>query len=177
VTKAVRLGLSLVVALAAVVGVLLFVQSRDKSQVDATVPGPGRLLPDQGAAHRRPPAGFRYATDPPTSGPHLPATTGRDRVTLTDDQLLQALELGDIALVYAGHQGQEQVLRSLQDDVSGPFDPALAAAGQMVVLDRRPRTKGVIAVAWRRMLTVPSVNDPRLKAFADAWLGRGAGGQ
>jgi hypothetical protein len=172
-----RFALAVLVALAAVVGVLLFVQSRDKSQVESSAPVPGRLLPDQGDEHRRPPAGFRYATDPPASGPHLAAAVTRDRTTLSDDQLLHALELGDVALVYAGHQGQEQVLRSLQDEVSGPFERALAGTGQMVLLDRRPGTKGVIALAWRRMLSVPSVSDPRLRQFADAWLGKGAEGQ
>src|SRR4051794_36798711 len=119
--KALRVALAVVVALAAVVGVLLFVQSRDKSQVDsATASAPGRLLPDQGADHHPAPAGFRYATDPPTSGPHVPAAIARDRAPLTDDQLLNGLELGDVVLVYAGHQGQEDVLRRLQEDVSGP---------------------------------------------------------
>ena len=175
-SKALRLALAIVVALAAVVGVLLFVQSRDKSEVSSG-DQPGRELPDQGSEHRRPPAGFRYATDPPASGPHLPAKVKRDRAKLSDDQLLHALEMGDVALVYAGHQGQEQVLKGIQDDVSGPFEPALAGTGQMVLLDKRPGTKGVIALAWRRMLAVSSVNDPRLKEFADAWLGKGAEGQ
>ena len=178
--KAIRLAIAVVVALAAVVGVLLFVQSRDKSQVDATSSssgGPGRLLPDQGDAHTPPPPGFRFATDPPASGPHAPAAVNADARPLTRDQLLHALELGDVALVYSGYTGQLQVLRKIQDDVSGPFDPALAATGQMVVLDRRPGTKGVIALAWRRMLQVPSVNDPRLHDFSDTWLGRGAGAQ
>jgi hypothetical protein len=175
--KGLRVALAVVVALAAVVGVLLFVQSRDKSQVDSSAAtAPGTLLPDQGADHHRAPAGFKFASDPPASGPHLPAPIPRDRTTLSDDQLLNGLELGDVALVYAGHEGQEQVLRKLQDDVSGPFEPALASTGQMVVLDRRPGTKGVVALAWRRMLRVPSVSDPRLKAFADAWLGNGRPG-
>lgn len=176
--RALRVVLAVVVALAAVVGVLLFVQSRDKSNVDSSsAAAPGKLLPDQGAEHRPAPAGFKYATDPPASGPHLPAAITRDRTTLSNDQLLNGLQLGDVALVYAGHQGQEQVLRQLQNDVSGPFESALASTGQMVLLDRRPGTKGVIALAWRRMLSVPSVNDPRLKAFADAWLGNGGPGK
>ena len=178
-SRSLRVALAVVVALAAVVGVLLFVQSRDKSQVDSSdsaAAAPGTVLPDQGADHRSPPAGFKYATDPPASGPHRQVPIARDRTALTNDQLLTGLELGDVALVYAGHEGQEQVLRGIQDDVSGPFDPALAGTGQMVLLDKRPGTKGVIALAWRHQLKVPSVNDPRLKAFADAWLGNGGPG-
>ena len=128
--KAIRLAIAVVVALAAVVGVLLFVQSRDKSQVDATSSssgGPGRLLPDQGDAHTPPPPGFRFATDPPASGPHAPAAVNADARPLTRDQLLHALELGDVALVYSGYTGQLQVLRKIH----GPAQPgARAPAGR-----------------------------------------------
>jgi hypothetical protein len=172
-----RVALAVVVAIAAVVGVLLFVQSRDKSQVGGEASGPGVRVPDQGSEHKQPPPGFRYATDPPATGPHLPAKITRDGVPLTDNQLLHALELGNVAIVYAGHEGQEQALRKLQEDVAGAFDPALADSGQAVILDRRPGVKGVVAVAWGRILRVPSVTDPRVREFADAWLGHGASGQ
>ena len=35
--------------------------------------------------------------------------------------------------------------------VAGPFSPALAAAGQAVILARRPGTTGLIGLAWTRM--------------------------
>ena len=50
------------------------------------------------------------------------------------------------------------------------------AAGQVVVLGRRPATRGVVAVAWRRQLRAERPDDPALREFADFWLGRGARG-
>jgi hypothetical protein len=66
-------------------------------------------------------------------------------------------------------------LRRLQEDVSGPFDAELAAAGQMVVLTRWPGADGVQALAWRRRLVASGPADPQLRAFAEAWLGQGRG--
>jgi hypothetical protein len=176
VPKALRLALAILVAIAAVVGLLLFVQSRDRSTFSGGNAGkaaPGRLLPDQGAAHHRPPAGFRFATDPPASGPHLNAPV-RSEAPLSRDQLLHALETGDVVLFYSD-PADEPGLRSVAEDVAGPFDPALAGAGQAVLVERRLGTVGVIALAWRRMLKAASARDAQVHAFAEAWLGKGAG--
>jgi hypothetical protein len=174
VPKVARIVLAVVLGVAAVVGVLLFVQSRDKSTFGDNEggPAPGRLLPDQGAAHHAPPAGFQFATNPPASGPHVPTPVRHDG-TVTRDQLLTALEQGNIVFVYDGNRADESQLRAVQEDVAGPFDPTLAIAGQAVILDPRRGTKGVIALAWRRMLTAPKGSDPKLRAFADAYLGKG----
>jgi len=174
VARPLRYALAAVVALGAVVGLLLFVQSRDRSTFggDSGGPPPGRLLPDQGNEHRRPPPAFRFVTDPPASGPHLPVPVRREG-SLTRDELLHALETGDVVFVY-GSRALEPALRAVQEDVAGPFDPAVAAAGQAVVLDFRPHTGGVLALAWRRLLRARSPGDPQLRAFADAWLGKGA---
>jgi hypothetical protein len=176
VPKALRLALAIVVAAAAVVGLLLFVQSRDRSTFDAGdgKGAPGRLLPDQGNQHRSPPKGFSFATDPPASGPHRPAPI-RSEAPLSRDQLLHALETGDVVLFYSDPADEPQ-LRSIAEDVAGPFDPALAGAGQAVLVERRPGTPGVIALAWRRMLTAPSARDAQVHAFAESWLGKGASG-
>jgi hypothetical protein len=34
----------------------------------------------------------------------------------------------------------------------------------------------VTAAAWRRLLRVEDARDPALRDFAEAWIGRGAGG-
>lgn len=173
--------ITLVVALGGVVLLLLFFQSRDHSQLrdeSAGVRGPGKLYPDQGHAHLS--AGERpsqpYASNPPTSGPHVPAAIRSDGpgTRLSDDQILHALELGDVVLLY-GTSTPPAALRALAQQLSGPFDPALAANGAAVVLGRRPGTDGVIALAWRHMLRAPSAADPAVATFADYWLGRGAG--
>jgi Protein of unknown function (DUF3105) len=179
--RAISVVATIVVALGGAILLLLWFEGRDDSQVNqqqggaATIVGPGRLLPDQGDAHLRP--GERpaqaYATDPPASGAHVPVAVVHDAARVSDDELLHALELGDVVLVY-GSARPPAALRALADKVSGPFDPALAAAGQAVVLARRPGTRGVIALAWRHELRTPSASDPALEPFADFWLGRGA---
>jgi Protein of unknown function (DUF3105) len=162
------------VAAAACVALIFILASRDSGRVDQSR-GPGALEPDRGRAHDRP-AARSAADDPPTSGPHRPRLVTHDGVPLSDDQLLQALELGDVVLAY-DPKTAPGALRRLQRDISGAFDPELAAAGQMVILDPRPGVHGVIALAWRRRLRVPAATDPRLRAFADAWLGQGPAGK
>jgi hypothetical protein len=157
-----RLGLALltlVVALGGFVLLLLFFESRDDSQVPGGASGagaPGQLVRDQPRAQ-------------------APAAIRRDGVRLTEDQLLHALEVGDVVLVYGGARSPPPRLRALQQQVSGPFDPVLAANGAAVILAWRPGSDGVTALAWRRILRAPSASDPALEAFASYWLGRGAG--
>ena len=153
-----RLGLGLltvVVALAGFVLVLLFFEGRDTSQVPQsdTANAPGQVVTDQRTAG-------------------APAAIRRDGVSLSDDQLLHALELGDVVLLY-GTSAPPPQLRALQEQVSGPFDPVLAANGAAVILARRAGTDGVVALAWRRILRAPSPTDPALEQFANYWLGRG----
>ena len=180
-----RLGgalLTLAIALGGVILLLLFFEGRDTSQVNNatdTATGPGQLYPDQGTAHLQPgrkPA-KPYASDPPTSGPHVAVTIRSDRpgTRITDDELLSALELGDVVLLY-GTPAPPPALVALQQQVAGPYDPALAAAGQAIVLAQRPGTTGVVAVAWRHLLRTPSPQDPALAQFATYWLGRGPHG-
>jgi hypothetical protein len=180
-----RLGtglLTVAIALGGVILLLLFFEGRDTSQIDRgtdTAAGPGQVFPDQGAAHLRPgqkPA-KPYASDPPTSGPHVQVAIRTDvpGTRIVDDQLLSALELGDVVLLY-GAATPPPALVALQRKVAGRFDPTLAAAGQAIVLARRPGTNGVVAVAWRHLLRTPSAQDPALTQFATYWLGRGPAG-
>jgi Protein of unknown function (DUF3105) len=167
--------LAIILGAGAALLVLIFFNARDDSTFTAAE-GPGQALPDQGARHiPESQAGTpKYATDPPASGPHWPEPINvRDRRGLTDDQILHALELGDVILFY-GDRKPPKDLVALQRELSGPFDPVLAAAGQQVILVRRPGTKGVLALAWARRLSVPDAEDPRVHEFADFWLGRGA---
>jgi hypothetical protein len=115
-----------------------------------------------------------YDSNPPTSGPHLAARVTRDQAQLSDDQLLQALALGDVVLVYGTPRPPRQLL-TLASSL-GRFTPALAATGQAVVLDRLPGTQGVIGLAWAHMIRARRPGDPGLRAFAAYWLGRGAPG-
>jgi Protein of unknown function (DUF3105) len=156
-----RIGLALltlVVALGGFVLILLFFEGRDNSQVPDSASGrqaPGQVVTDQ-----------RHAQTP------APIRSDRDGTRLSQDQLLHALELGDVVLLY-GTKAPAPALRALQQQVSGPFDPVLAANGAAVILGYRPGTSGVTALAWRRVLRAPSASDPALQQFADYWLGRG----
>jgi hypothetical protein len=167
--------IALLVAAAGLVGMIAFFGGRDSSTFHA-VKGPGQAFPNQGSARlgagaNRP----RYNSDPPTSGPHVPASIPRDGVRLSDDQVLTALATGNVVLVYS-RADAERALRRLADRLTGPYDPALAAAGQAVILDHDPgrHQPGVVAVAWRHLLRASSPADPGLNGFADFWLGRGA---
>jgi hypothetical protein len=168
-----------VLILGAAVALSLVLSSRDDAGIgDApAATGPGELQRDLGSKHL--PADQHVPldslTDPPTSGAHHPRLPTRDAAVLSPDQILHSLELGDVILFYGGARPPSE-LRAVQDDISGPFDAEVAAAGQQVILARRPGTDGVVAAAWRRLLRAPDAGDPRLRTFAEAWIGRGVRG-
>jgi hypothetical protein len=158
-------AIGVLLAIAGLVGLVLFLGGRDDSQLSAAPSGPGVLQRDLGAAHDR-------AANPdgtPTSGPHRPEPVTRDRRPLTNDQLLHALELGNVVILYDGRV--DPALERLRDEVAGPFDPELAAAGQAVILAPREGAGPALALAWRRSLRAVDPADPRLREFAEAWLG------
>lgn len=160
-------------ALGGIAGGLFFFASRDQSKVTATQ-GPGQAFADQGHAHVAKP-GFAYNSNPPTSGPHAVKAIRRDGELIDADQLLSALELGNVVILYPGHGKPPAALRALQDADSGPLDPTLLQTGNQVVLARYRGVDGVVAAAWRHLQPATSPTDPRLKAFVDFWLGRALG--
>ena len=166
---------AVVLVLAVLAGILILAVSRDDPGVGAADQGPGTLYPDQGTHHlalgEQPKVKFN--SNPPTSGPHIPDPVLRDGVRLTQDQELQALERGNVVVFYDS-VGVGKALRALQHRLTGRFLPAVAAAGGALILDQRPGTHGVIAASWRHLLQVRSAADPRLLAFANYWIGRGA---
>jgi hypothetical protein len=170
----------LLAALALSVGLIVllsgFFAGRDQAGVSGGTGGPGQAFSDLGHAVLRPgQARPRYDSDPPTSGAHVPAAVTSDQVPLTDDQLLSALQVGDVVLVYGGRRppaGLEGFARA----VAPPFTPSLAATGDAVILARRHGTAGIVAVAWGHLLRVDRASDPALREFVGFWLGRGASG-
>jgi uncharacterized protein DUF3105 len=156
-------------AVAAVAAVFLFVTGRDDSNV-AGPDGPGELQPNRGASHSGP--AEASGDDPPTSGTHEPRLVTRDRRPITDDQLIHALELGDVVILYDARRPPPALVQ-LQDEVSGPFDAEIAAAGQAVILAPRDDAGPATALAWRRILRADDPADPELRDFAEQWLGRG----
>jgi hypothetical protein len=171
--------LIVVVAFAVAIGVIALLSGgllagHDTPGVSGAASGPGVAFPDQGNAQLKPgQARPSYDSEPPTSGPHLPAATDRNGAQLTDDQLLQALSVGDVVLMY-GTSKPPPGLATLANAVApAAFSPALAATGQAVVLAYRPGTTGVMGLAWAHMVHVRSPTDPTLRSFAQYWLGRG----
>jgi hypothetical protein len=162
------------VAAAAFAGLISVLAARDSSQVGGPA-GPGELQPDNGAERLGADAPATPASppaDPPTSGPHKPEAVTRQNVELSDDQLLTALELGNVVIAYDAADPPPALVQ-LQEDTAGPFDPELAAAGQAVILTRRTGAGGLIALAWRRKLTTDSPGDPKLHEFVEAYLAQG----
>jgi hypothetical protein len=165
---------SLAVAFGAIALLSGFFAGRDQAGVGGAATLPGIAFADLGHAHLRPGQPRpRYNSNPPTSGAHVPVPVSGDNQRLSDDQLLEALQLGDVVLTY-GSSAPPPGVRPLVSSLAAPFTPALAAAGQAIVLARRPGTQGLIALAWAHMLRVSSPRDPLLRSFIDYWLGRGA---
>lgn len=169
----------MVVSLAIAIGVIAVLSGgllagRDDPGISDASSGPGTQFRDQGNAYLRPgqprPS---YDSTPPTSGAHVPVPVTRDESVLSDDQLLQALSVGDVVLMYGSRQ-PPAALQSVAEAAGSPFTPALAASGQAVILARRPGTAGVLALAWAHMLHVATPSDESLPAFTQFWLGRGA---
>jgi hypothetical protein len=165
-----------VVAAAACVALISLLASRDSSQVGGAA-GPGVLEPDRGSRRLGADAPKTPASppdQPPTSGPHRDQAVMRDGAELSDDELLSALQRGNVVIAYDSEKAPDALV-ALQDEVSGAFDAKLAAAGQAVILGRRPGVGGVVALAWRRRLNAAGPADPKLREFAEAWLGQGPG--
>ena len=152
--------MGVVIVAAGLFGLLLLFHGRDSADLSTatdTAQGPGTLEEAPG--------------DPPTSGRAGPDGLQREG-TVSDPVLIRALALGNVAFVYGTPKPPPELLQ-VRDDVIGPFDPELAAAGQMVFLVRRPGVDGFQALAWKRRLQTDSPADPQLREFAEAWLGRG----
>jgi hypothetical protein len=151
-----------------------FFAQRDQASISGSVEQIGVVYHDLGHAHLKtgqvtPP----YNSKPPTSGAHVPEAVRDDGTQLNDNQLLQALEAGNIVIMYGGRV-PPRGLTGLANSVAAPFTPALAAAGQAVILARRPGTKGLVGLAWAHMIRVARADDVRLKEFAQDLLGKGA---
>jgi hypothetical protein len=148
---------------AGLVGLLAIFHGRDSADLTTG----GRTAPAQGPGTLETAPG-----DPPTSG--TPGGNLQRELDVPDPVLVRALATGDVALVY-GTPKPPPELEQMREDATGPFDPELAAAGQMAFLVHREGVSGVQALAWKRRLTVESAADPRLREFVDAWLGKGDG--
>ena len=158
-----RVGLvavGVVLAVAGLIALALAFNARDDAGLSGAAQGPGELQPESGGEW-------------PTSGEHAEALVTRDRQELSDDQILTALEDGNVVILYGGARPAPALVQ-LQEELAGPFDAEVAAAGQSVILARREGAGDATALAWRHVLAAPP-SSPELREFAEAWLGRGLG--
>lgn len=167
---------ALAVAFGAIALLSGFFTSQDHPGFTGASTGPGIEFRDLGHAHlqtgqRHPP----YNSEPPTSGTHVADLPTENNAELTNDQLLEGLELGDVVIMY-GSPTPPPGLQQLAKQVAPPFNAALVATGDQLIFARRPGTSGLIGLAWAHMIRTSSAADPMLKAFAQYWLGRGAPG-
>jgi hypothetical protein len=156
-------------AAAACVVLINILAARDDSAVGGG-DGPGALEPDRGSKRLgadAPQTPASAPANPPTSGNHRAVPVEKDQTELSDDQLLEALQLGNVVIAYDGEPPT-----GLQED---KFDPALAAAGQAVILAKRPGLGGMQALAWRHRLKLSGPDDPKAHEFIEAYLGQGPG--
>jgi hypothetical protein len=168
---------SLVLAVGLIALLSGFFAGRDQAGVSGAANGPGQAYQDLGHAVLEPgqprPA---YSSNPPTSGPHIRQAVVRDGAPLSDDQLLQALQAGDIVIFY-GTRRPPPALTKLVNSAAPPFTPSLAATGNAVMIAPRAGTVGLVAAAWDHLASVKAASDPLLGQFVSFWLGRGAPGQ
>jgi hypothetical protein len=143
--RAGAIALAVLVALGAVVGLVAFLASRDSGPVHHSAP----------------------------SGPGQPVAAGAPAGL--SPGLRDSLRRGDVLLAYASPAPPPGLAALANAVQGGPPDPALAAAGQAVLVVRLPGTAGIVGLAWRRRQPATSASDPALRRFAEYWLGRGAG--
>ncbi|MDQ6779077.1 MAG: DUF3105 domain-containing protein [Actinomycetota bacterium] len=173
---------SLAVAFGAIALLSGYFTAHDPGGVTGSLAGPGLAYRDLGNAQLAPGAPRpTYDSNPPTSGPHVPTPVRTDRAVLTDNEILTALAAGDVVLMYGGRTPPPG-LAQLAKSTGGLFTPALAAAGDAVILARLPGINGIIALAWTRLLPINGIvrvtagDDALLKQFVQSWLGQGATG-
>lgn len=165
-------GLALAIAVIALLSGGLAGGRDDPGVATAGARPPGTAYRDLGDADLA--SGARHPTydsNPPTSGPHHPASVRRDGAPISADQLLESLARGDVVLLYSTARPPAG-LRAVARAAAPPFTPALAGSGQAVILARWPGLRTITAVAWAHMLR--SNEASALREFADYWLGRGA---
>jgi hypothetical protein len=79
---------------------------------------------------------------------------------------------GNIVLIFSDERLTSD-LRALARRTAGEPNAALEAAGQAVLLERRPNmTVPVTAVTSKRLLEARGADDPKLQSFIEFWLGR-----
>ena len=85
-----------------------------------------------------------------------------------------AVRDGNVLLLHP-RPGQARALRALADDIAGPANAKLEAAGQAVLVRRDAALAvPILALTATRRLEAARADDPALARFVEYWLGRRA---
>lgn len=129
-------------------------------------PKPGTYVPSQGNAHvASEPAAFRYASDPPTSGPHFPgaASWGIHEQPIPKALQIHNLEDGGVLVQY-NCSDCDDLIRNLKDIVRRYPDK--------VILAPYPGMKSRIALtAWSYIDAFDQFDERRIVRFIEAHRG------
>ncbi|HEV2752513.1 MAG TPA: hypothetical protein VGV36_01620 [Solirubrobacteraceae bacterium] len=109
--------------------------------------------------------------------------TARDQSTVATPQAGPGRPAGELpagveqpapgnVLLVASDPDELEALRDLGDRVAGEPTEALRAAGQAVLVEEATGVEGVRAFAAGRTVRASGADDPALREFVEAWLGR-----
>jgi hypothetical protein len=129
---------------------------------------PGKDIPGvaieraPGRSHRQGPINYS-GKKPPSGGDHnpIPLTCGYYDQQPPNEYAVHSLEHGAVWVAYSPDTSQADVA-ALKD---------LAKHEKVIVSPYEGLDSPVVLVAWERRLEVPSVHDPRVQQFIDAYAG------
>ena len=109
-----------------------------------------------------------YNSDPPTSGAHSPkaAACGIFRQPIPDVYQLHDLAIGVILFQYSPALEAVDVERI--EDLARTFDD------RIIVAPRPGMDAPVVATAWTKMMKLERIDEERLRAFYDTYVGSGS---
>jgi hypothetical protein len=127
----------------------------------------------EGNTHVAPGTEIDYGTSPPTSGNHYQssARAGFYSERPAFGNLVHSLEHGAIIIYYDPanlSESAEEDLRSLTQQYTGPWQSVLAVPH----VEENPEHPYVLT-AWRHLLRMDSYDEETVRAFLDAYRGRG----
>jgi hypothetical protein len=127
----------------------------------------------EGTEHVNPPETVDYGTSPPTSGPHYPRPSSAGYYTERPalENLVHSLEHGAIVIYYDPanlSESAEDDLRSLTQEYTRPWQGVLAVPH----VEDDPDSPYVLT-AWGHLLRLESYDEETVRAFLDAYRGKG----
>lgn len=153
---------------AGLVGVFAVLFGFYKLAAKPTAPIPGEFFKAQSRDHIKTEAIHDdYNSNPPTGGWHYAQSvqSGIYDKELPDEQLIHNLEHGHIWITYKPDLPKEQI------DILANI--AISYGSKIVMVPRSANDAPIALVAWEQLLKLDAVDEQQIKAFIDAYRGRG----